>query len=130
MHATYNNSLSFGWCSIDSGFLLACCECGEQWFLTTKLQVWDLKTIMDSSTSSQIIQPLIDISVCPLPFIRSVSTMSLHVIRHNRFLQLFDVMCLIVSFLSMVSVWYTGYRLCEWSLLLALREVILRYPHN
>nr|CAH0102088.1 unnamed protein product [Daphnia galeata] len=64
--------------NIDSGFLLACCECGEQWFLTTKLQVWDLKTIMDSSTSSQIIQPLIDISVCPLPFIRSVSTMSLH----------------------------------------------------
>ena len=62
-----HNSLSFRCRVIDSGFLLAWYECEGKSRLFLKINVWDLKTITDSSTSSRIIEPLIDVAVFPRP---------------------------------------------------------------
>jgi hypothetical protein len=56
--------------SIDCGFLLIDHHCAENLRWTTKLWIWDLKTIMDPSSSLRIIQPAFDISLRPSPFIR------------------------------------------------------------
>ena len=56
--------------SIDCGFLLIYHHFVENSLSTTKLWIWDLKTIMDPSSSLRIIQPAFDISLRPSPFIR------------------------------------------------------------
>ena len=56
--------------SIDCGFLLIYHHFVENSLSTTKLWIWDFKTIVDPSSSLRIIQPAFDICLRPSPYIR------------------------------------------------------------